>query len=717
MAVAVRPNRRPGPLSVLTAPAEGARVAAWPFLAGIVCLSFALRAVVGWMRATPIYLGDEYLYGALGRSIAESGRPLVRGGASHFPALLQPLLTAPAWLVDDVGTAYHLVQLTGALAMSLAAIPVYWLARRLGLGAGVALGLAALALALPDLIYASWVVAEPFAYPLVLAAAAAAVAALTRPSPRAQLAFVALAGLAAFGRIQFVLLPVCFLAAVVVVGLRERRLRAAIREQLLPLVVLAVAVALALAVGPSRVLAFYKGVLDVDVDPAALVESSGTNLIVLLYASGFVLVPGAILGLGLAIARPRGRVELAFATMTSLLALTLLVEAALFGATELAQERYVFYVLPLIATGFALYASRGWPHRVYHTLLATGLVAVVSVVPLAGYAAANEKMHSPLLYGAFRIEQWLGTPGSGSLLIALVATAATAVLVLCSARPRVATTVGIGLALVLCAGFSAAAVVFDQENTSSARRAFFGDDPSWVDNAKLGDVTLLRNVEGQRAAAFQQLFWNRSVTRLALMPGATIIDPFRANPVRVANDGSLLLEGRALTGALLVDRHAVTMRLTGAREVASAPGFTLYRPAGRPRLSLLFAGRFHDSWLSDRGAVTLWPAPGSGRLEGTLVIDLDARAQSEGATVHFRLPGGRLVDVRVAAGSAWTARFPVCSQGPWTAEFRARITGYVGTRPVTVRGGVPRFVPGGGACAASRGPEAAEPLSTLARTV
>src|SRR6266540_3278451 len=189
MAVAVRPNRRP--LGAVPVRVERAGLAAWPFLAALVALSVALRAVVGWLRETPIYLGDEYLYAALGRSIAETGHPLVRGGASHFPALLQPILTAPAWLVGDVGTGYHLVQLIGALAMSLAAVPVYWLARRLGLGA--------VALALPDLIYASWMIAEPFAYPLVLAATAAATAALARPSPRAQLAFVALAGLAAFG--------------------------------------------------------------------------------------------------------------------------------------------------------------------------------------------------------------------------------------------------------------------------------------------------------------------------------------------------------------------------------------------------------------------------------------------------------------------------------------------------------------------------------------
>src|SRR5207244_4432951 len=236
-----------------------------------------VRAALGWVRPTPVYFGDEYLYSSIAKSIAETGHPLIRGEAAHFPALLMPILTAPAWLVSDVGVAYHLAQMLGALAMSLAAVPAFWLARRLGISRGAALGIAAFTLVLPDLVYSTWMVAEPFAYTLALAAVAAGVAALERPSRRFQLGFVALAGLAAFARVQFVLLPVCFVGALVVTGLRERRLRAAVREQLLPLLVLAVPAALTTALGPSRVLAYYQGVVHVHVAPLALLERSGTN--------------------------------------------------------------------------------------------------------------------------------------------------------------------------------------------------------------------------------------------------------------------------------------------------------------------------------------------------------------------------------------------------------------------------------------------------------
>jgi hypothetical protein len=692
VAVAVRPSR-----STLSAPelavARGS-VTAVRLLAGLVGVSFLVRTVVGLLRATPVYFSDEYLYSSLARSIAETGHPLVRGEAANFPALLQPILTAPAWLVSDVGVSFHLAQTLGALAMSLAAVPVYWLARRVGLGGGVSVAAAALALALPDLVYASWMVAEPFAYPLALGAVAAAVAALERPSRRSQLALVALAALATFARIQFVLIPVCFAAALLVLGLRERRLRAAAREQLLPLLLFALPAGVAVVLGPARVLAYYRGVIHVHIHPAQFAETTATNLLVMLYAVGFVLVPGAILGLGLALMRPRTRAEAAFGAMTLLLLLGLLVEAGLFGATEQVQERYVFYVLPLVAVAFGLFASRGWSYRLPHALLAAVLVTVAAVVPLAGYAAADEKAHAPTLFGVYRIEQWLGSPGNGSLAVALAASLGLAVLVAASRKPRVATGVGLGLTIALSAGIGAAGVLFDHENSTSVRASSLPADRSWVDHARVGDVTLVRNIAGVRGGAFQQLFWNRSVKRLVVMPGAPGIDAFRADRVQVADDGRLLAGGRALTGSLLVDEHAVTTRFTGVERVASAPGYSLYRAEGLPRLSLFLLGRYEDGWLADRGTIDLWPPARTSRLRGSLVFDVESPAPMKATTLELQLPHGRRVRVAVPAGSSTRVQVPVCSRSPWVAGFRSPVRGFVGDRPVSVKATAPRLVPG-----------------------
>jgi hypothetical protein len=151
-------------------------------LAALVGLSFVARTALAWLRSVPALFPDEYLYSAIGRSFAESGRPLVRGGSAHFPALLQPIVTAPAWLIGDVGTAFRVVQAIGALEMSLAAVPAYLIARRLGLSARVSLVLAAFTVLVPDLLYASFISSEALAYPLVLASVYAAMRALAEPS-------------------------------------------------------------------------------------------------------------------------------------------------------------------------------------------------------------------------------------------------------------------------------------------------------------------------------------------------------------------------------------------------------------------------------------------------------------------------------------------------------------------------------------------------------
>ncbi len=108
--------------------------------------------------------------------------------------------------------------------MSLAAVPVFLLARRLGLSGRVSLAVAALSVLVPDLVYASFISSEALAYPLVLTAVYFAVSALARPTRRAQIGFVAFAGLATLARVQFAALPIVFLVAAVLVGWRERRM-------------------------------------------------------------------------------------------------------------------------------------------------------------------------------------------------------------------------------------------------------------------------------------------------------------------------------------------------------------------------------------------------------------------------------------------------------------------------------------------------------------
>ena len=382
-------------------------------LAAILGASIVVRSLAAWHKTTPAYFPDEYLYAELARSLAETGTPLVRGADAGFPALLQPVLTAPFWLVGETALSYHLVQVFAVLVMSLVVLPVYFLARRLGLGTGVALASAAFALAVPDFLYASRILAEPIAYPVALAAVASGTLALARGGTRRQLLFLGLVALAVLARAQFLVLPLAYVVAVAAVAFRERAPARVLREQALPLAVFASGLAIS-AVRPGAV-GQYGSFLDVDLG-VGLAERLATNGFGLAYAGGWLLLPGALLGLVLALGRPRSREELSFGALAGAFSLGLLGEAAAYGDLGRIQERYFFYALPLVALLFGLYASRGWPHRRALALVSLAALAIVALVPLTFATAAGEKTQSAFLLGAFRLEQALASPGyRGSL--------------------------------------------------------------------------------------------------------------------------------------------------------------------------------------------------------------------------------------------------------------------------------------------------------------
>ncbi len=148
----------------------------------------------------------------------------------------------------------------------------------------------------PNLILGSLVVAEPIAYPLVLTAVYAAIVALERlraaPSSRSS----ALVGLAAFARVQYVLLvPVLIVAALVVE--RGRLPSRSCQSFGLATLVFAVLGVVGVASGPHRVLGAY----DVGVQPARARRdvraiSSAIHALLVPFAAGIVLVPGATRG-------------------------------------------------------------------------------------------------------------------------------------------------------------------------------------------------------------------------------------------------------------------------------------------------------------------------------------------------------------------------------------------------------------------------------------
>jgi hypothetical protein len=420
-------------------------------------------------------------------------------------------------------------------------------------------------------------------------------------------------------------------------------------------------------------------------------------------------VPGALLGLYLVLRRPASRSELALAFIACLLTAVFVVEAGLIqtnGAPEAAaltqiKERYLFYLVPLAGIFFALYAKRGWPLRLAHLGLAAGLVVISVRVPLSGFAVSSTVDASPILYGVHWLQERLDGVSSASLIVAVAVALLSAAAVLGSRRPRIGTPLVLGLALVATACASAGAVAFDLSSSAKAKQYYLPGDPSFVDHSGLRNVALVQSWGGRRVPSLQQLFWNRSITRVLVLPGAGAIDLFDDDQVRIGEDGSLAARGQPVRGPLLVDGFGSTVRLRGARRVARSPMSTLWEPTGvtAPRVSLYGIGRYYDGWLADFGAVYLWPSSVGGRLAGEVVFRVRAPAlQGRTMTLRFENPARRVTTMRLRGGERRTIRVPVCAGEPAYITFRSDARLLAQLRSVSVHSSAPVFVPDEGVC-------------------
>ncbi len=651
-----------------------AAVPTWVWLSGLVAASFAGRLVAAAARVVPYYLPDEYIYPSLARSFAEHARPMIRGVGVHFPALLEPLVTAPIWLVTkDPQTAWRLTQGLHAFLVSLAAIPAFLLARRVGLGPGFALGIAAIAVVIPDTVYASSMLADPLAYPLALAAVSAGVSVIVEPTARAQLGFVAFSGLAVFARLEYAVIPVAVVAGAVAAD--RGRVLLTFRRVWPSLVALGLPPLLAFAVlGEHRLLGPYAHARHA-FSPVAIVHWIARDAMLLAYASGWVIVPGALVALGVALMHPRTRAEIGFGVTTVVLALALLLEAAQIADTDSRrfQERYVFLLVPLLATAFGLYCTRGFPYKLVVLSVSAGLLLLAARIPLSGYAAAHGKDDSPTLWAVLRLEGAV-TTGNGALAVAVVAALLSAVAALVAWR-RTGGLVALGVAIAACCALSAGAASFDGKMSHELRHSLPAD-VRWIDHANVGPVDVIAPPGARREQTWEALFWNSSARRLFLF-GSPAIDQFSVQRLRVAPDGRLV----GITGAFAVQTYASTVQLTGVRRIRHELIWDLYRPAGTPRLRLVAAGRYVDGWLAARGAITVWTRRG-----GTLRLVLYAPVTLRTTTMHF----GTLT-LRVRPGQHVALNLAVPAHR-WSLHFSTPRPAFLADRAVSVIATSVRFV-------------------------
>jgi hypothetical protein len=632
-------------------------------LALVIAAGAFVRLGGGMGHPTPRLYPDEYIYAALARSLAH-GELLIRGERARFPAILEPLVTAPFWLPDDPALAYGLTKALHALVMPLAAIPVWLIARRLGLGRWERLACAALAVALPGAIYAGYVTADAVGVPLALGAIAAGMRALDRPTPRSELLFLALAGLATLARVQYVVIPAAYLlAALGGSSLRPRRL---VHRH--PVVTGAAGSALVLlvAAGPTAILGYYDGVLQLDVG-LDVARWALTDLSLSAYACGWVIVPAAIAGWGLSLVRPRSASERTLAVFIGATGGLILAEAALYAANgaERYHERYLLAVLPL-ALPYALVGIRRGGRSVALVSGGTGLLLflLAARVPLAGHTAGFGKQDSPFLQAVAQLEGWLGV-GAAGLVVGVLAGLLALVASVGHRIPRwdvVAASSALVVGLIATVG----AFAFDRAASERALLAL-GDRPSWVDHSADGPVDLLLLPRADRGETQATLFWNARIARLVRFPGAERIDDFAQEQARVAPDGRLVLHDGPPTRSFVVSETGSRLELTGAHVVAESGLGRLWALDGTPRATMLAVGLGSSGRLEPSATITVW------RCEMTQVVRLvvsshDSRQRpmtmhwpgaSRGLSVG---PGARIVRLRIPSGHGrWTIRIETSS--------------------------------------------------------
>ena len=140
----------------------------WAWLTGIVVLSTGIRYAFTRQIVAPWIMVDELIYSELAKSFAASGHFLVRDHSTGAYGYVYPILIAPAWAVfRAVPDAYAAAKGINALVMSLAAIPTYFIARRV-LGTWLSLAAAAFAVAVPSMVYTGTLMTENAFYPVFL---------------------------------------------------------------------------------------------------------------------------------------------------------------------------------------------------------------------------------------------------------------------------------------------------------------------------------------------------------------------------------------------------------------------------------------------------------------------------------------------------------------------------------------------------------------------
>jgi hypothetical protein len=550
-------------------------------LGGLASISVFVRALLALRHHNTSYWPDEWIYAGLSRSIAH-GHLTIHGDAAHFPAILQPVLAAPLWRFFPTETAYQLVQVENAVAASLVVVPVYLLARYVGLERRHGYLCAVYALVVPSLVWIPVTISDFVGYPLAIGAIAAAVRAIDRPSRRGQTVFLALTMLATLARLQYFVIAAGYIVAALMIDRRKAFKRHALAFTALTPVFLGA------VVGSLGYYSFGRGSFSM-----STLTWIPLQAYLLAGLTGAILVPGAVAGL----VRPRERSERAFAFVVSVFAIGVLAETSVPAAQEgRFRERYLFMLLPLAAVSFFVYVKRGRPHGRLVLAVSAALAAAAAYLPVTRYSKRASMYDSGSMIGVNWLQAHTSTTAAG-LVIALGITMGAA-LALLTRRPLIA-----GLAVPAAIAVSVLITIPTTQydiRTHSVRTGFL----QWVDKAAGHKaVTLVATPSSGKIPMLNALYWNRSITREVVLPPTIGTDNYSKTKLRIAPDGTLL----NLQPLFLYNRQGTHATIEGAAVVKREDDLVLYRTTGKSaRFVDVVKGQLSNGFISPFTEIVVW---------------------------------------------------------------------------------------------------------------
>jgi hypothetical protein len=512
-------------------------------LFGLAAASTLIRAVlVGWVHGPQVFM-DELGYQRMAQSFAHTGHFSLFGKSGAAYAPLYPIVLSPIYaLTSSVQTAYEWAKVENAVLISLSVFPLYAVARSV-LPRSRAVGVAALSLIAPLMLYSSFAMSESLAYTLFLLAIWAMLRAVRNPSVGNDALLLAAIALASAARLQQVaLIPAALTAILLVALLRPERpagrlheVRRAIAQHWLLFGLTAAGLVAVLAGratngGELPFAGRYANVGTAHAGPLRVLELAVQHLAELDFAVGVIPFAAALLA-GYALVRAGyPRKALVFASVavasTAWILLEVAFDAAAFDSTAAhprpgaglvdlprIHERYLIYLMPLffVALVAALPLLRAKLPARRHLAIAGAAAALPLVIPFGTVINSTSTIDSFALQAFANVKSGLIVPIAHPTLAILFLSALIAFGYV-RAASRATPTLAVFVTAVALFGMSLLELGREVGRDPAAKLGLPAH-ASWVDRVvgDDADVSLVGGADVRRIALEETAYWNVSI--------------------------------------------------------------------------------------------------------------------------------------------------------------------------------------------------------------